>query len=327
MSGETTAHRIAILVFDGVTPLDMSGPGEVLHEATALGHPYEVDIVSPAGGMVTTSAGVRLSSTAAADAATPETLIVAGGALTDGALDSALLTAAARLADSAQRVASVCTGAFVLAELGLLDGHRATTHWRHTGTLARRFPRIQVETDALHVHDGRYLTSAGISAGIDMTLALLEHDHGAGVARTVAQELVMFMQRPGGQSQFSHALSTPPARTEPLRAAIDSVLTDPAGAHTTATMAAVAGVSPRHLTRLFHADIGSTPARWLERVRVEHAQQLLLQGYTVTATAHRSGLGTDETLRRAFARHLGLTPTDYKHRFITTAPTNTTLAP
>ncbi|MFJ9368905.1 GlxA family transcriptional regulator [Nocardia sp. NPDC101769] len=312
-------RRVAILVFDAVTLLDVSGPTEVLYEATRLGHPYIVEVVSPGGGPVRTSSGLHLDSTAATDAAAAHTVIVAGGEhLTDGPIDPAILDAAARLSDGAARVAAVCTGAFVLAELGLLDGHRATTHWRHTTTLARRYPRIDVNADALHVHDGRYLTSAGISAGIDMTLALVENDHGPTTARTVAQELVMFLQRPGGQSQFSHALATPPARNKDLRTVIDTVLADPTGPHTTATMAATAGLSPRHFTRMFHADTGTTPARWLERLRVEHAQHLLLQGHTVTAAAHHSGLGSDETLRRAFARHLATTPTDYRNRFTTT---------
>lgn len=313
---------MAILVFDGVTLLDVSGPSEVLSEATTLGHPYDVEVVSPAGGLVRTSGGLGLASIAVGDAAPAHTVIVAGGdRLADGRIDPAVLAAAARLTDGAVRVAAVCTGAFVLAELGLLDSHRATTHWRHAAALARRYPRVDVDVDALHIRHGRYLTSAGISAGIDMTLALVEDDHGSAAARAVAQELVMFLQRPGGQSQFSHAMSTPPARNVELRTVIDAVLADRAGPHTTATMAAAAGLSPRHFTRIFQSDIGTTPAQWLERLRVENAQQLLLQGHTVTAAAHRSGLGSDETLRRAFARHLATTPTDYRNRFTSTRPT------
>ncbi|WP_316525587.1 GlxA family transcriptional regulator [Kitasatospora brasiliensis] len=202
----------------------------------------------------------------------------------------------------ARRVASVCSGAFVLAALGQLDGHRATTHWRHAPALARRHPLVRVEPDALHIQDGRYHTSAGISAGIDLALALVEQDYGAEAARAIARELVVFMQRPGGQSQFSTALATPPARSEVLRALTDAVLADPAADHALPTMAASAAVSTRHLTRLFQAELHTTPARWVERVRLDRARQLLLDGHSVTAAARHSGLGSDETLRHAFAR-------------------------
>ncbi|MEV7991907.1 helix-turn-helix domain-containing protein [Streptomyces sp. NPDC086077] len=314
--------RVAFLAFDGVTLLDVSGPVEVLYQARRLGRPYTPLLVSPRGGDVTTASGLALAgTTAAADAGPVDTLVVAGAdRLADESAGQELLAAAATLAERASRVASVCSGAFVLAELGLLDGRRATTHWRHARTLARRYPRVRVEPDALHVRDGRYVTSAGISAGIDLALALVEDDHGADAAREAARELVVFMQRPGGQSQFSTALATPPARSGLLRSLTASVLADPAADHSLPAMAAAAAVSTRHLTRLFQAELNTTPARWVERVRLDRAQQLLLDGHGVTAAAHRSGLGSDETLRRAFARHLGTTPTDYRRRFTTTRP-------
>ncbi|MFD7435476.1 GlxA family transcriptional regulator [Streptomyces sp. NPDC059861] len=314
--------RVAFLAFDGVTLLDVSGPVEVLYQAQRLGRPYTPLLVSPRGGDVTTASGLALAgTTAAADAGPVDTLVVAGAdRLADESAGQELLAAAATLAERASRVASVCSGAFVLAELGLLDGRRATTHWRHARTLARRYPLVRVEPDALHVRDGRYVTSAGISAGIDLALALVEDDHGADAAREAARELVVFMQRPGGQSQFSTALATPPARSGLLRSLTASVLADPAADHSLPAMAAAAAVSPRHLTRLFQAELNTTPARWVERVRLDRAQQLLLDGHGVTAAAHRSGLGSDETLRRAFARHLGTTPTDYRRRFTTTRP-------
>ncbi|MER7844966.1 DJ-1/PfpI family protein [Kitasatospora sp. NPDC096077] len=314
-------RRVAFLVFDGVTLLDVSGPLEVLHESGRLGHPYATVLVSPSGGTVTASNGVALAATAAPEDVGPlDTLVVAGADHLaaegpDGGPDEALLAAARSLAERAQRVASVCSGAFVLAALGLLDGRRATTHWRHARALELRHPRVRVEPDALHVRDGRYHTSAGISAGIDLALALVEHDHGPDTAREIARELVVFMQRPGGQSQFSTALATPPARGELLRTLTDAVLADPAADHSLPAMAATAAVSTRHLTRLFQAELHTTPARWVERVRLDRAQQLLLDGHSITATARHSGLGSDETLRRAFARHLGTTPTEYRRRF------------
>ncbi|MFI1920130.1 GlxA family transcriptional regulator [Nocardia sp. NPDC020380] len=308
-------HRVGFLVFDQVTLLDVAGPVEVLHEASRF---YETMLLSPQGGSVRTSSGIPLATIAVSDAGEIDTLVVPGGdQLAEHGAEVAVLEAARSLAATASRVASVCTGTFVLAELGLLAGRRATTHWRHARTLAHRYPDVDVVTDALHISDGRYLTSAGISAGIDMALALVEHDHGPEFARTIAQELVVYLQRPGGQSQFSAALRTPPPRTLALRTIIDAVHADPAADHSATTLAATAALSPRQITRLFHAELGTTPARWIERVRLDLAQQLILHGHSVTAAARRSGLGSDESLRRAFARHLGLTPTDYKRRFAT----------
>jgi transcriptional regulator GlxA family with amidase domain len=316
------AHRVGIVVFDGVTMLDVSGPSEVLHQAGRLSPGYELVLVSPHGGTVTTSAGLALTGAVrAADAGPVDTVMIAGGdRLAQHMIGEELLAAARDLTARAPRVASVCTGAFVLAELGLLDGRRATTHWRHAAAFAGRYPRVRVEPDAMHIRDGRYVTSAGISAGIDLALALVEDDHGADVARDIARELVVFMQRPGGQSQFSTAIATPPARGDVLRSLIASVLADPAADHSLPAMAASAAVSTRHLARLFRAELGTTPARWVERVRLDRAQQLLLEGHSVTSAARHSGLGTDETLRRAFARHLGTTPTHYRKRFATTHP-------
>ncbi|MDV9169922.1 GlxA family transcriptional regulator [Streptomyces sp. W16] len=313
-------HRVGFVVFDGVTMLDVSGPAEVLHQSGKLGHPYELLLVSPGGGPVTAANGLTLSGTVTApDAGPVGTVVVAGGdRLAQQPPEDELLSTTRTLTDRAARVTSVCTGAFVLAELGLLDGRSATTHWRQAGTLARRYPRVRVEPDAIHVRDGRFVTSAGISAGIDLALALVEDDHGAAVARDVARELVVFMQRPGGQSQFSAATTTPTPRTDPLRSLIASVLADPAADHSLPAMAATAAVSTRHLTRLFRTELGTTPARWVERVRLDRAQHLLLEGHSVTSAAHRSGLGTDETLRRAFARHLDTTPTHYRSRFAST---------
>ncbi|MFJ8435020.1 GlxA family transcriptional regulator [Kitasatospora sp. NPDC094019] len=309
--------RVAFLVFDELTLLDLSGPLEVFHQAGALGLPYPTVLVSPRGGTVTASNGVTLAGTVAPAGTGPlDTLVIAGADhLATRGPDPELLAAAGALVARARRVATVCSGAFVPAALGLLDGRRATTHWRHAAALARRHPGVRVEPDALHVRDGRFHTGAGISAGIDLALALVEDDHGADIARDIARELVVFMRRPGGQSQFSTAAATPPARGELLRAVTEAVRADPAADHGLPAMAATAAVSTRHLTRLFRAELGTTPARWVERVRLDRAQQLLLEGHSVTSAARRSGLGSDESLRRAFAHHLGTTPSDYRRRF------------
>ncbi|MEV8452449.1 helix-turn-helix domain-containing protein [Streptomyces sp. NPDC052095] len=315
-------RRVGFLVFDAVTLLDVSGPLEVFDQAARRGHGYGTFLVSPHGGPVTTSAGVVLAATTTpGDAGDLDTLVVAGAdRLAGEGVDGALLEAAGVLAGRARRVASVCTGAFVLAGLGLLDGRRATTHWRHARALALRHPRVRVEADALHVRDGRFHTSAGISAGIDLALALVEQDHGPEAARGIARELVVFMQRPGGQSQFSAALATPPVRGDLLRSLTAAVLADPSADHSPSAMAATACVSTRHLSRLFRAELRTTPARWVERVRLDRARQLLLDGHGITSAARLSGLGSDETLRRVFARHLGITPTEYRRRFGTTDP-------
>lgn len=313
-------RRVGILVFDGVTLLDVSGPVDVLHHADPGGQHYDVDLVSHSGGAVRTASGVTLADTLAADGTTAyDTVIIAGGPqLVQQNLDPGLLDTARQLSEGAQRVASVCTGAFVLAGLGYLDGRRATTHWRDTHLLARWYPRVIVEPDILHIQDGRYFTSAGITAGIDLALALVEHDLGADTAREVARELVMFMQRPGGQSQFSSALTGPVDSPSSLRRLMDTVVANPAAPHTVSSMAAEIGVSTRHLSRLFQAAVGVSPSQWVEQVRVDAARHLILAGHRITEVALRCGFGTDETLRHAFARQLGTTPTAFRQRFGTT---------
>jgi transcriptional regulator GlxA family with amidase domain len=253
------------------------------------------------------------------DAAALDTLIIAGSdTLPDEEWDPALLDAARVLTEGPRRVASVCTGAFILAEIGLLDGRRATTHWRNARDLARRYPKVKVEADTLHVHDGRFLSSAGISAGIDLALSLVEEDHGAETARDIARDMVVFMHRPGGQSQFAGPSETPMVESPILQDVISRVHADPTGSHTVTTMAADAAVSSRHLGRLFRDELGTTPAQWLEQLRLTKAQELILAGHTVTAAARNSGFGSDESLRRAFERRLHTTPTEYRARFSST---------
>lgn len=311
--------RIGILVFDGMTMLDASGPAEVFNLADPARQHYDLVFISPAGGRVVSSSGMELGQTLSSDdAGEVDTLLVAGGALLpEGRINEELLSSVAALASGAQRVASVCTGAFVLAELGYLDGRRATTHWRHAHTLATRHPLVTVEPDVIHVRDGRYLTSAGISAGIDLALAMVEEDLGVEIARETARELVMFMHRPGGQTQFSTALSTPPAQNGALRTLMETVLANPAEEHTATSMAATVGVSVRHLNRMFQAAADTTPGRWLERVRVDSARALVLDGHSMTQVAQLSGFGSDETLRRAFARQLATTPSSFRDHFAT----------
>lgn len=311
--------EIGILVFDGVKLLDVAGPSEVFSEANRFGADYDLVLYSPDGNDVTSSTGMRISVDAAAAGGGPlSTVLVAGGDdLPTRPIGAALVAAARTLSGRAARTASICTGAFLLAAAGLLDGRRATTHWQHSRTLARAYPGIEVDPDAIYVEDGPMLSSAGVSAGIDLALALVERDHGPGMARDVARSLVVFLQRPGGQSQFSPSLRSALPRTSPLRRLRDTIVADPAGDYRLDRLAVLAHLSPRHLTRLFREELDTTPARYVEQVRFDTARDLLDSGHSVTDTALRSGFGSTETLRRAFVRHLGVPPRTYQQRFHT----------
>jgi transcriptional regulator GlxA family with amidase domain len=310
-------RRIGVLVFDEVKLLDVAGPSEVFSEANRFGADYGIVLCSVDGHDVSSSTGMRIAvDTAAADAGPLDTALVAGGDVFPAhAVRPELARAAGDLAGQAQRVASICTGAFVAAAAGLLDGRRATTHWQHAETLARAYPAIDVEPDAIFVEDGRVFSSAGVTAGIDLALALVERDHGPGLARDVARSLVVFLQRPGGQSQFSPSLRAPVPQTAPLRKLCDTVAADPAGDYSLASLASLASVSPRHLTRLFHDELGTTPAKYVELIRFDTAKDLLDAGNPVTETAYRSGFGSSESLRRAFIQRLGISPRAYQQRF------------
>jgi transcriptional regulator GlxA family with amidase domain len=233
--------------------------------------------------------------------------------------DPRLASGLRRVSAGARRTCSVCTGAFLLAGAGLLDGKSATTHWAFCGELARRHPRVGVEPDRIFVRDGATMTSAGSTAGLDLTLALIEADHGADVARTVARWTVMFLQRPGGQSQFSARLALPGTIASPVRQILDAIVAEPAGDHRLAQLARRAAISERHLRRVFADQTGTTPARFVERIRVEAArEQLESTTAPIETVASACGFGSPETMRRAFLRVLGVGPSDYRARFRST---------
>ncbi|MEV8375068.1 DJ-1/PfpI family protein [Kribbella sp. NPDC056861] len=314
--------EILVVVYDGVRLLDVTGPLEVFAVANEQGGDYRSRLASPDGRDVVANTGTRLGvdlSLATADAR-GATLVVPGGPNWLHTIsDAALLDQIRRLSTQSTRTASVCAGAFALAAAGLLDGRRATTHWELADQLAARFPSVTVDRDAIFVQDGPVITSAGVSSGIDLALALVEKDLGAETARMVAKQLVVFLQRPGGQSQFSVRLSAGQAKHELIRKVLDAITSDPAGDHSLESLASLAGVSGRHLTRLFHDEVGTTPARFVEKVRVEAAQVLLeATDDPLDVVARRVGLGTAETLRRAFGRVLNTTPGSYRARFRTT---------
>ncbi len=313
-------RTVGMLVFDGVTMLDVAGPAEVIAEANRYGARYDLRTFSRSGRPVRSSTGIPLGVDGPASAAGRLDLLLVPGAdeLATHPLDPALVDTVVALGGNARQVASICTGAFLLAATGRLDGRRATTHWRFADTFAQRHPQVRVERDSIFVIDGAYATSAGVSAGIDLLLALVERDHGADLTRDVARSLVVFVQRPGGQSQFSAPSRTPRPNHQPLRELLDAIVADPAGDYSVPTLAAATGTSTRHLNRLFQKELGTTPARHIELIRLEAAQTLLDAGHTVTSAAARSGFGSDESLRRAFVHHLGVPPSTYQRRFAST---------
>ncbi len=316
-----TEHVVVVVVFDGMKLLDVAGPAEVFAEANRFGASYRLVVASVDGADVTTSIGTRFAVTARIDAVEfADTAIVSGGDdLVGKPIDPELVAAVQRLRTRSRRMASICTGSFILARAGLLAGRRATTHWRHTRLLARAYPDVTVEPDAIFVRDDDLYTSAGVSAGIDLALNLVEDDHGADLVREVARSLVVFLKRSGGQSQFSAAVEATPPRRSALRVAVDAVAANPAEDHNVKALAAQASLSTRQLTRLFQTELGTTPARYVEAIRIDAARAALDAGSSVGDAARTAGFGSPETLRRVFVSELGISPKAYRDRFRSTA--------
>ncbi|MCS7480280.1 GlxA family transcriptional regulator [Umezawaea endophytica] len=304
---------MTILAFEGVTTIDVTAPEDVFGHANHFGADYVLQVVSADGADVRTANGFAVPVDSAARDAEPGGTVLVPGAH-DVRLDPVLLDAAGLLAVAADRVTSVCTGSFLLAELGLLDGRAATTHWRRAALFAERYPRVSVRPDEFFVRDGDFVTVAGVSSGIDLALAMVEDDHGSEFAVEVARAMVVFLQRPGARVPFSvQSLDHVPLGS-PLRAVLDSVAADPAALHTVSGMAATAAVSSRQLARLFHDEIGTTPARYVELVRLDRAQELLRTGHSPAVAAVRSGFGGEEALNRVFTGRLGFSPTAYREQ-------------
>jgi len=317
-------RRVVIVGFEGLQSLDAAGPLEVFHSATrvaeGLGVPggYEVSIVSSGGATVRTESGLGLMADVLPDRSTDiDTLLLPGGdGVHDARNDRALVDWIAATAPRCRRVATVCTGTFLAAEAGLLDGRTVTTHWARARRLQAEFPALTVDPDPIYVHDGHVWTSAGVTAGIDLALAMVEADLGVEVAQTVARWLVMFLHRPGGQTQFATPVWVPRAERSTVRAVQALVEAAPGGDHRVPAMAAAAAMSVRLFSRVFTAEVGETPARYVERVRVEAARRdLETTDDTLDAIATRCGFGTAETLRRSFRRHLSVAPDSYRRRF------------
>jgi transcriptional regulator GlxA family with amidase domain len=316
-------RAIEVLIFPAVQLLDVTGPVQVFSSANDLvvgaggAPPYRLRLVTQGDESVTSSAGVVLAAGPLSRRGEAlDTLLVAGGQGVEGAAtDPILVDWVRQRATRARRVASVCTGAFLLAAAGVLDGRRAVTHWKDCARLAQRYPAVRVEPEPIFVCDGFVWTSAGVTAGIDLALALVEEDLGRSVALAVARYLVVFLKRPGGQAQFSDALA--------LQAADDKfgALHDWINAHlasdlSLSVLADQAGMSERSFSRHYAEATGQTPARAIERLRVEAARHLLSESRTpVKRIAQRCGFGSEETMRRSFLRAMSVSPQEYRARF------------
>ncbi|MYQ76112.1 MULTISPECIES: GlxA family transcriptional regulator [unclassified Streptomyces] len=310
-------RSVLVVLFDGVQSLDVTGPMEVFAGASRFPDvSYELRTASLDGAPVRTSCGLTLVPDGSlADAPVPHTLLVPGGRGTRDP-DPALVHWLRAHGPLPERLVSVCSGALLLAAAGQLDGHRATTHWNVCEKLAREHPAVEVDPEPIFVRDGRIATSAGVTAGIDLALALVEEDHGRDVALTVARHLVVFLRRPGSQSQFSAQLSAQTARREPLREVQHWITEHPGADLSVEALAARARLSPRHFARAFQAETGTTPGRYVDQVRLEHARRLLEDTTDgVARIARDCGYGTPEAMRRAFVKVLGAGPAEYRRRF------------
>jgi transcriptional regulator GlxA family with amidase domain len=320
-------RTVLIAVFDGVQSLDVTGPLEVFAGANAYltdedghgGPAYEITIAGPGGTPVRTSSGLTLVPDSDLGAVTNvHTVLVpgGGGSRSGGGAAEEVVAWLRRYGPAAQRVTSVCTGAFLLARAGLLDGRRATTHWAYAEALERQFPSVHVDPEPIYVRDGRVVTSAGVTAGIDLALALVEEDIGREAALAVARHLVVFLRRPGGQAQFSAQLRAQLARRQPLREVQHWITERPGANLSVERLAERAGLSPRQFARSFAAETGVTPGQYVGRVRLEAARRELEDtGAAVEQVARSCGYGTPEAMRRAFVRALGVSPAGYRQRF------------
>jgi transcriptional regulator GlxA family with amidase domain len=343
MARSSSSRNVVIFAYPGVQSLDVTGPLEVFDGARRLldanvrrpgstraadsargrsDRGYRTSVVSPDGAPLVCTSGLTIVPHAAmGDApAAIDTLLIAGGKGSERLCeDRAVLDWIAARARRARRVGSVCTGAFLLAATGLLDGRRATTHWAAAAELARRHPRVRVDPEPIFVRDGSIWTSAGVTAGMDLALALVEEDLDRDAALAIARHLVLFLRRPGNQSQFSATLAAPPPERLGLREVQRFAVENLAADLSVESLAERAHMSSRHFARSFRAEVGVTPARYVERLRLEAARRRLEEGdEQISTVAAACGFGTAETLRRAFLRALGVGPAEYRRRFRTT---------
>jgi transcriptional regulator GlxA family with amidase domain len=330
-----TERLIVVLAFEDVQLLDVAGPVQAFATANELicgtrgppgeNAPYRIAVVSRGGGAIRSSSGLPLLTqpmAKAAGAGRIDTLILPGGpGVHDAAKDKSCMAWIGRQILAARRTASVCTGAFLLAEAGALCGRTATTHWKFCDRLQREYPEIKVDPDPIYLHDGRIWTSAGVTAGIDLSLALIQEDLGRKLAMAVARHLVVFLNRPGGQSQFSAALEAQAAAAAGNAPNHFAPLHDWIAEHVGADLrverlAEQAGMSPRNFARIYAATMGVTPARMVEKIRIEAVRRHLEEtDMPIKQIAAACGFQQEERLRRAFGRQVGTTPAEYRRRF------------
>ncbi len=313
-----------MLAFNGADILDITGPLDVftlanllLQEASRATPAYRIELVGHvADGVVTTASGIRLLADVACSACVQtDTLLVPGGP-DPGAVAGELINWIRRTSPLARRVGSICSGAFLLARAGLLDGRRATTHWRMIEELQQRFPRIRVEADSIYIKDGPVYTSAGITAGIDLALALVEEDFDRVLALNVARMMVLYLKRPGGQSQFSTSLFIQYREGGTLASTIQWIRENHTQHLNNEVMAAHAAMSLRNFSRIFKQETGTTPARFIERIRLEAAVKYLEETHHALETiARECGFQSGEHFRQAFVRSFRITPGEYRDRF------------
>lgn len=313
-------RRVVIAGFPGVQALDVVGPYEVFTGASLLTDGgYDVTVASVGGQPVATTTGLAFLAAPLPGPGEPvDTVVLPGGGGVDQARsDAELVDWITEIAARARRVVTVCTGAFLAAEAGLLDGRRATTHWAFAGRLARDFPTIDVDPDPIFVRSSETVwTAAGVTAGIDLALSLVEDDHGTEVAQTVARWLVLYLRRPGGQTQFAAPVWMPRAKRTSIRRVQEAIEAEPGGPYSVEDLARRAAMSPRHFTRVFTDEVGEAPGHYVERIRTEAARRQLEEtDDTVVAIAARCGFGTAETMRRNFIRRLGISPDQYRKAF------------
>jgi transcriptional regulator GlxA family with amidase domain len=318
-------RRVLIVGHPGALGMELLGVYDILGMANELARrnnapePYRVELATLDGSDVTLWDGLRLGParnlrTTRVDM---DTLIVIGGpAAHEVATDAVFVAAVRRAAGRARRTVSICTGSFILAAAGLLDGRRAATHWTMTEELARQYPRVEVDPDRIFVQDGNIWTSAGVTSGFDLMLSLVESDMGAEVARTIAQVLVLYLRRSGNQTQFSTQLATPLPTRQPMRELQQYILANPAADLSLAALAERMNMSQRHFARVFTAEFGLSPGRYVEKVRLETARRLLEADCAdLSAAARAAGYGNQQAMRRAFTLALGISPSEYRRRF------------
>jgi transcriptional regulator GlxA family with amidase domain len=319
-------RQVAFFAFDGVQSLDVTGPMEAFAVANRYGGAYDLTLASEDGQGIRTHAGIHLSpAPPIGDLEGPlDTLVICGGseeAMLAAWRDGVTLGALRELVGRARRIVSICTGAFVLAAMGLLDGRRAATHWNSAERFRTLFPRAVLDADAIYVADPPFYTSAGVTAGIDLSLALIEADHGPGVARAVARELVLFLRRPGGQAQFGAGIDLPAEGPAPILRLAARILEDPSGqihgeGRQVPDLAALVNMSERSFLRAFAKTVGTTPAKFVEEARLTRAKTLLEEtGHALEQVSHAAGYGSVDALLRAFQKRVGITPGAYRARF------------